>query len=107
MLAKQFRLPSSLVLRDAQIIRSDFFTLRYQKNNLPHSRFGFVVSKKIDKRAVVRNRIKRLVRSAVEKKWTMLPGWDMLFVMKPSIALQTRENVVKTADQVMATMVNL
>lgn len=101
MLAKQFRLPSSVVLSDVQNIRSDSFIVRYQKNNLPHSRFGFVVSKKIDKRATVRNSLKRLVRSVIEVKWVSLQGWDVLFVLRPSIKQQTKEQIKEAVEKAM------
>lgn len=101
MLAKQFRLPSSVVLRDAQNIRSDPFIVRYQKNNLPYSRFGFVVAKKIDKRATVRNSLKRLVRSVIEAKWVSLQGWDVLFVLRPSIKQQTKEQIKEAVEKAM------
>ncbi|MBU1326550.1 ribonuclease P protein component [Patescibacteria group bacterium] len=39
--------------------------LVFRKNDLPLSRFAVVVSTKIDKRATVRNRIKRLIRESV------------------------------------------
>lgn len=60
-----------------------FFTLRTRQNNLLHSRFGFVVTKKIDTRAVVRNRIRRIFSSCIEKtRDSIRVGFDMLFVVK-------------------------
>lgn len=50
------------VLKNGMTTRSKFLTIRYSKNNKRvHSRFSVVVSKKISKRAVVRNRIRRRV----------------------------------------------
>lgn len=83
MLQRQFRLPHSVHLSRPSIFNTQYFSLRYSHNNLSLGRYGFVVSKKIDKRAVVRNRIKRIVRSCIEKEWiNQVKGYDMLFLLK-------------------------
>ena len=62
------------------------FVLKERKNGLPLNRFGIVVSKKVDKRAVVRNRIKRLFRSTLENlNKNMESGHDILFIVKTAI----------------------
>lgn len=49
-------------------------------------RFGLVVSTKVDKRAVVRNRIKRLLREAIRQRWgDFKPGVDIVMVAKKEI----------------------
>lgn len=58
------------------------------------SRFGFVISKKIDKRAVVRNKIKRLLRQAVRENLEKIPeGFDIVFVVRPSIVGKSYEEI--------------
>lgn len=60
-----------------------FFVLKIDRNGLPHNRFGFIVSKKIDKRSVVRNSLKRKIRSCLEESQERLkPGFDLLFLLK-------------------------
>ena len=62
------------------------FIFKSKKNGLTLNRFGVVVSKKIDKRAVVRNRIKRLFRSTLENlNKNMESGHDILFIVKTAI----------------------
>lgn len=62
---------------------SPFFVLKTAKNDRPYSRFGFSVSKKTDKRATERNRIKRQVRVFVEENLEKIePGFDILFLIK-------------------------
>lgn len=58
--------------------------VRVNPNTLSHNRYGFIVGKKIDKRAVIRNRIKRRTRSVVEKDGLRLKGNDVLFVLTPA-----------------------
>ncbi len=83
MLHRKFRLPASGVITFTQTIPAPFFVLKVAYNNYNYSRYGFVVSKKIDKRAVVRNRLKRSIRSCIEQSITQIkPGYDMLFILR-------------------------
>ncbi len=70
MLSKKHRLPSYLIpklLKRGQRLHADNFTLIYQPstiNNFP--RFAFIIPIKLEKRAVYRNRLKRLLRQTVK-----------------------------------------
>jgi len=60
--------------------------LKYLKNNLDYSRFGFVVSTKIDKRATVRNKIKRRLREIIYQNLKKIKlGFDILILTRPEI----------------------
>jgi len=68
------------------------FVLKNKENDLDINRFGIVVSKKIDVRAVVRNRIKRFFRTAlIDFNKKMKPGHDILFVARKEILNKTKE----------------
>lgn len=45
-------------------VSNSLFLILIHKNSNPYSRLGLVISKKVDKRAVQRNRIKRIVRES-------------------------------------------
>lgn len=93
MLKKAFRLNKKTGVF-GQSFTAPFFSVRIKKNNLSHNRFGFIVSKRIDKRAVVRNRLKRVFRSNIEDSLEqMRNGYDMLFILRKQVAQKTREEM--------------
>lgn len=82
MLKRKYRLPVKAKLTHSSVIRSRTFLLKLSQNSLPFSRFGFVIGKKIDKRSVIRNRTKRVIRSCIEEMLEKIKeGYDMLFIL--------------------------
>lgn len=62
--------------------KNRYFFLKIIKNDNPDSRIGFIVSKKVSKKAVERNRVKRLFREAVHLNVArMKPGYDLVFIV--------------------------
>lgn len=57
--------------------------VKYLKNNLSFSRFGIVISKKVSKKAVERNKIKRRAREAARTLYEKAPkGYDIVINIK-------------------------
>lgn len=55
-------------------------------NDLPRTRFGFSVSKRVGG-AVVRNRVRRRLREMVRLRLsTVASGWDVVLIARPPIA---------------------
>lgn len=87
MLSKKNRLPGpSLPQLKSQGVLQFFkdFSCLYLPNNLEIPRFGFIISKKIDKRAVVRNKLKRVFCQAVQQNLAQFKPGDYLFLVKRS-----------------------
>lgn len=56
------------VFKNGVTVKKDFLVFKVLKNPLGKNRFGFVVSKKVSNRAVVRNTVKRRLRNAFWKE---------------------------------------
>lgn len=64
------------------------FGLVVKRNGLDHARLGLAISKKIDKRAVARNRIKRVVRAWFAQ--AELPAIDLVVLGRGNLGRQTK-----------------
>lgn len=93
MLPKIYRLPTTIKLDNPKHVATPFFRISIQENTLGHNRFGFVVSKKIDSRAVVRNRLKRVLREAVKDVTQAGKGTDILFIVTKTFLEEKSENI--------------
>ena len=58
------------------------FSVRYRVNELGHPRLGLAISKRMSKRAVDRNRIKRLVRESFRRARLDLPPVDLMVMAR-------------------------
>lgn len=52
------------------------------KNKMVHARLGIIVSKRVSKSAVVRNRIKRIVRESFRLNQNYLTGLDIIVIAR-------------------------
>lgn len=62
------------------------FQLRYESTGHDTARVGLAVSRRVSKRAVERNRIKRLVRETFRRARADLPLVDILVIARPAAA---------------------
>jgi ribonuclease P protein component len=63
----------------------DGLSIKYAKNSLGASRIGFPVGKNYSKKAVVRNRTRRILRAAVAECLSAIkPGFDIIVMVKPA-----------------------
>lgn len=97
MLSRSHRIPSLLVsevMRRGKHISGDSFQLIMQKNEVNVSRFAFIVSTKIDKRATQRNRIRRILSESVRHLLpTLKEHNDFIVIARKNIATMKQADV--------------
>lgn len=70
------------IFAKGKTIKAKYFFLKIVNTVNLDSRIGFIVSKKVSKLAVERNRIKRLFREAVRLDMASIkPGYDLVFII--------------------------
>lgn len=104
MLAKTYRLVGQRNFKKLAVEGKSIFLkelgLKWLENGLNNSRFAFIVSTQIDKRATIRNRIKRRLRQIIHLRLKEIkPGFDLMFLTRPTIKnLKYQELKEKTED---------
>ncbi|MDN5924591.1 MAG: ribonuclease P protein component [Xanthomonadales bacterium] len=79
-----------------------FFAIRYGPSAGTTARMGMAVSRKVSKRAVVRNRIKRQVRESFRHQRASLPFVDMLVIARSTAATADNSALRLELDQLWA-----
>lgn len=107
MLAKKFRLPIHLWLKEKKKIitrKSDFFIIKSNGNNFPYSRFGVVISSKVSKSAVKRNKIKRTIFDFARlEKLQEISGRDFLIIVLSKTAKLLKEKIESELKKILTT----
>jgi ribonuclease P protein component len=74
------------------------FSVRWRPNGLDHARLGLAVSKRVSKRAVERNRIKRLVRESFRRARLQLPPIDLVVMAREAAAAAPGPDLLAELD---------
>ena len=75
--------------------------VRYLKSGLVFPRFAFVVSSKVSKKAVIRNRIRRILSEAVRTKLKNTQPRDVVMIVDKKAAEATGEKLTQDAESVL------
>ena len=79
-------------------------TLLAKVNSLGHPRLGLTVPKKVLKRAVWRNRIKRLTRESFRHKQHELPAIDIVVIAKSGIGKLDNAEITQLLEKLWRTL---
>jgi ribonuclease P protein component len=84
------------VFKTGQSFYGKVLGLKAAPNNLGITRFGIMVSLKVSKKAVVRNKIKRQIRAIISQELSLLkPGKDLVIIVFPLILDKNFEDLAK------------
>ena len=90
--ARQFR----NVFRGSNVSQDSHYRVKAILNDKNYPRLGLAVSRRVNKHAVVRNRIKRVVRERFRLHRQALAGLDIVVVAKPAAA-QADNKILSTS----------
>lgn len=101
MLKKQNRLLRITKKSKGSFYSSPFFNIKIYDGEEKSTRFGFVVSKKVSSKAVVRNRTKRVLRAAVEEFLEKIKKEkDIIIFSKTQLETSQSEEVFKSLSEI-------
>jgi len=76
------------------------FILKKIKNSFGFSRFGFIVNKKVSKKAVIRNKTKRRMRETIKSLFSKIEkGWDIVLIAIPGIEKEEFGELEKNIEE--------
>lgn len=98
MLKKKYRVKNfkdfKEILENGSYFGVKEFYIKFSKNNLDYSKISVVVPIKIDKRAVVRNRIKRQMSEIIRLLYKEIkPGFNIVFFCKNPILNSEQKDI--------------
>lgn len=90
MLAKNYRVPREnidYILEKGESFKTRLFIVRFKKNHTQNLRFRVIISKKVDLKAVKRNRLRRQIYEAIRTNLqteNIKEGLDLILIAKKS-----------------------
>lgn len=93
------------VFKQGRGLKQDFLSLKFAKNNLEATRFGFVVGQKVSRKAVVRNKVKRRLREIARiNLGNIKKGLDIVVVAGKGAELGSPEETVAIFNHLLKTV---
>lgn len=107
MLPKTYRLrlkrDFDRVFKKGKFVGQKLFTLGFAANKLAVSRFAVVVPKKVSKKAVTRNLVKRKTTEIIRLKRNKIKnGFDFVFVAKPEAKGKKYKEIEEELGKILA-----
>lgn len=90
------------VLKQGKIQHAKYYAFSCVLTETPEKKIGIIVSNKISKKAVERNKVRRAARDAAQEMLENLPNGILgVFLAKPQANVQTHEVLNKDAREVL------
>ncbi|OGN03913.1 MAG: ribonuclease P protein component [Candidatus Yanofskybacteria bacterium RIFCSPHIGHO2_01_FULL_44_17] len=101
-LAKKYRLAKKdieMVLKRGRTAKNSFFFIKFLENQAEHFRAAIVISNKVSKKAVVRNRIRRIIAESFRSGQVLKRSFDMVVVATANIVEKRTKEIKREVEQ--------
>ncbi|MDP2737046.1 MAG: ribonuclease P protein component [bacterium] len=109
MLAKRSRLVKEKdfkkIFKAGKSLHTKIFSIKVLDNGLEVNRYGIIISAKVSKKAVERNRLKRQFGEAIknfDKK--LISGFDLVFMVSPTALKQEYKFIKSELEKILLTL---
>lgn len=102
MLSKKQRLPIQFFVgKRGKLAKGSYFLVKIYDTKEFSSRFGVTVSAKVSKKAVERNRLKRMAYNFIQEYYKKIPVGDYWISVLPPAAKLEKENFQKELKKIL------
>ncbi|WP_036737472.1 ribonuclease P protein component [Persephonella sp. IF05-L8] len=97
-----------LVLKHGQSFKTPHLIVIYRRNNLGFPRFAFIISRRFSKKAVVRNRVKRIIKEAIRLSNELLENlsYDIVLIPKKDIYTKKMTDILQDIQEIKRVLEN-
>jgi ribonuclease P protein component len=96
-----------LIFNKGRTFKNSFFILKVLSNDLKINRFAFVISKKVSKKAVERNKIRRRIVSFLEANLhNFKEGLDVIFIVLPQAKNKSFAQIKEATENITKILIN-
>lgn len=89
------------VFKKGRGVKGDFLFVKAIPNDLKETRFGFIVSLKISKKATLRNKVKRSLREIVRSRLPEIKrGFDVVLIARPGLQNNDFSEIEVVVDKI-------
>lgn len=88
------------VFKGGKAVKGNFLFAKYLKNDLGLPRFAFIVSAKVSRKAVVRNRIRRVLSDISRARLKELHPLDIILIADKKAAEAPREKIEQDLESI-------
>lgn len=89
------------ILKKGKNFKQDLLVLKTKKNSFNFPRFGIIVSKKVSKKAVIRNKTKRRIREIIKPLIKTFNNSDNLFIVLPGLEKKQFKEIKETIGKLL------
>lgn len=89
------------VFKTGRVLKHPFFLLKFLKNGLTYCRAAISVPVAVSKKAVIRNRVKRIFWAALEKIFLRCrPGVDLVIITSPAAVEKNLNQITDSLEDI-------
>jgi ribonuclease P protein component len=90
------------IFKKGKSLKEGFLILKTAKNNFDKSRFAFIISQKVSKKAVVRNKIRRRLAQVIKLNFKNIKGGaDIVLIVLPGAEKEDFLSIKKSLDNLL------
>ena len=88
-----------------QRLSDRYYLLYYLDNDVGHSRLGVVASRRSVKKAIIRSRVRRMVKESFRRQKNKLPSFDIIFIAKACASQANNRELYKCINRLLGQLI--